>query len=191
LERLSSYRTTITAVLVALILVGGVLLWLNRPVAAPITVHDEVSPTAVSAGSQVIKVYVSGAVSSPGVYTLQTGDRVEDALRAAGGPGPGADLSRINLAKTLTDEMQVNVPAQGGDGAVSASTEPAQQSGPVNVNTAGAEELDSLPGIGQEYAKRIIQYREENGPFRSIEELKNVPGIGDKRFEQIKSLVSV
>lgn len=193
---LERYRVSITAVLIALILVGGFVFYLKRPEAAPIAVADNALATATATSNGIIKVYVSGAVASPGVYTLEGGDRVEDAIKAAGGPSSNADLSRVNLAKRITDEQQVNVPVIGStpapagtalSGAVDTAKEP---SGPVNINTANEQELQTLPGIGQVFSQRIIQYREANGPFKSIEDIKKVEGIGDGRFQQIKDLIT-
>lgn len=192
---LERYRNLITAVLIALILVGGFVFYLKRPQPLPITVQDN-SSTATAALDSTIKVYVSGAVLSPGVYTLKSGDRVEDAIEAAGGPSSAADLGRVNLAKRIADEQQVSVPAIGSaalpastalPGAAGASEE---TSGPIDINAASAQELESLPGIGPVYAQQIIRYRDENGPFKTIEDIKKVEGIGDSRFQQIKDLIT-
>ncbi len=129
------------------------------------------------AGSIVVDV--KGNVVSPGVYTLPAGSRVQDAITAAGGFCNEEDGLQINLAKKLTDgEMILVGPVE-------------QQSNLININTAGAEELDSLPGIGEVLSQRILQYREEYGSFYTIEDLKNVQGIGNSVFDKLKDLITV
>ena len=137
-----------------------------------------------------LKVYVSGAVSSPGVYVLREGDRLEDAVAAASGATQGAQLPCINLALRVQDEAQVHVPGAeepcqpSSDGAI-------QDDARVDLNTATAEELKSLPGIGDVKAGDIIAYRESNGPFSSAEQIIEVRGIGEKTYESIRDLVRV
>lgn len=142
-----------------------------------------------------IRVYICGAVFKPGVYTLLEGDRVDTLLNMAGGATGEADLSAINLAERLQDEQYVWVPAKGEEGptqstpvTVGSST---KSQGLVNINTASAEELDSLPGIGPAIALRIISYREEKGKFTSIEQIKEVSGIGDSKYQDIKDRICV
>ena len=145
------------------------------------------SPTA-----SPVRVYVSGAVIAPGVYTLPPGSIAQDALDLAGGPAEGADLSAINLALPLSSGQQVNVP-QIGDETVQKNTPTAAptMSGPVNVNTASAAELETLPGIGPIFAERIIQYRQEHGPFRTVDALLLVHGIGPATLERIRELIAL
>ncbi|MPN48493.1 ComE operon protein 1 [bioreactor metagenome] len=119
-----------------------------------------------------------------------------EALSYVGGALAGADLDAVNLSKKLMDEEKVYIPKIGEtiQGAVSESSSGQAGSlnaGKININTAEASELDSLPGIGEAYAKRIIEYRKANGPFKSIEDIKNVTGIGEKRYEAIKDLIMV
>ncbi|MBC7341719.1 MAG: ComEA family DNA-binding protein [Clostridia bacterium] len=155
-----------------------------------------------------LAVHVVGAVSKPGVYRLAAGARVEEAVKMAG-PLPEADLNRLNLAAPLIDGQQVIVPKAGeslasngispgapGNAGSAAGPSPAgagasPASGKVNINTASAQELDKLPGIGPTLAQRIVDYRSQHGPFRSPEDIKNVSGIGDSRYDQIKDLISV
>jgi competence protein ComEA len=137
-------------------------------------------------------VYVSGAVHQPDVYELPAGCIVKDAVEAAGGPTDSADLDGVNLAVELRDQQQVYVPRRGetvpmlpssaGVGAVS---------GPVNINIAIAAELETLPGIGPKTADAIVEYREANGPFQTIEDIMDVPGIGEGTFEKIKDGITV
>ncbi len=151
-------------------------------------------PSTEPSGAPVV-VYVAGAVRSPGVYEFPEGSRVIDALERAGGPAPGADFDALNLAQPLTDGSKLYVPregeappaaAAGGSGGSSAG------GGKVNLNTASVSELDAgLPGVGPVLAQRIVDYRTEKGPFRDVRDLLKVDGIGQKRFESLKDLVTV
>jgi competence protein ComEA len=143
--------------------------------------------------SEQVAVHVAGRVRHPGLARLPAGSRVQDAIRAAGGPTPGADLDAINLARKLTDGEQVRVPGPGDpapppppDGA----SGPATPSAPLDLNTATVEQLDTLPGVGEVTAGRIVAYRSAH-PFTTVDELLEVPGIGQRRFEQLKDLVTV
>lgn len=143
--------------------------------------------------TKVLFIHVAGTVKSPGVYKLKEGSRVFDAINAAGGYALNADLNALNLATPLTDGERVYVPALGEvpqqasslPGRVSSSTSK------ININTADAQQLESLPGIGPVFAQRIIDYRTSQGRFSNIEDIKNVSGIGKKRFEQLKDLITV
>jgi competence protein ComEA len=141
-------------------------------------------------------VHVAGAVRSPGVYRLRDGERVQDAVRRAGGPRAGADLNAINLAAKVADGQQVVVPRRGaagaavvaGDGA-GAGAGPAAP--PVSLNTATAEQLDTLDGVGPATAAKILDYRRQHGGFKSIDDLGEVPGIGPKRLAALRSKVQL
>ena len=137
-----------------------------------------------TASPKLLYVYVCGAVQSPGVYSLPEGARAVDALEAAGGFGPEADQSAVNLAALLTDGMQITVPKIGEDTAETGG-------GKINLNTADAAALETLPGIGPAKAKAVIDYREKNGPFRDCSELTGVPGIGEALYKQIEDRVTV
>lgn len=160
-------------------------------------------PAAVTLGikedrtSARLKVHVVGAVAHPGLYEIEPGSRVADALEKAGGATPAADLNQINLAAKLADGQQLVVPEAGaagvaagaggaGSGAGGGSGAPAVNQ-PVNINTATAEQLTALDGVGPKTAQKIIEYREANGGFKSVEELLEVPGIGPAKFEQIRN----
>jgi competence protein ComEA len=142
-------------------------------------------------------VHVVGAVRRPGVYRLAAGRRVQDAIRRAGGARPGADLQAINLAAKLTDAQQVVVPRRGAAptagaaGAATASGTGAPASGPVNLNAATAEQLDTLDGVGPATAQKILEYRRQHGGFRSVDELAQISGIGPKRLEALRGQVTV
>ena len=146
---------------------------------------------ATSRGAEVV-VHVAGAVVTPGVYRLSDGARTIDAISAAGGARGDADLARVNLAARLSDGLRVYVPVIGETAApiVDGSSD-AAASGPVNLNAATADQLDALPGVGPATATAIIAYRRDHGPFASIEELLEVPGIGPSKLAQIRSLIVV
>src|SRR5262245_31452643 len=156
----------------------------------------------------VIAVDVVGRVQHPGLVHLPPGSRVLDAIEAAGGTAPGAELEAVNLARKVVDGEQIRIPrhgetlaapaAGGGTGSGGAPGAPSQPGGagagqpgvPLDLNTATAEQLDTLPGIGEVTANQIISYRTAH-PFRSVDDLRQVPGIGDRRFELLKDLVTV
>lgn len=148
-----------------------------------------------------IVVYVAGAVNRPGVVQLAEGARAKDAVDACGGFLPTADTNGVNLAQKLKDGMQVTVPekspqgtavqgAAAADGAQTRTAKPLPD-GMVNINTADEKELDKLPGIGPAMAKRIVEYRTENGAFQAPEEIKRVKGIGDAKYEKMKDKIAL
>lgn len=156
---------------------------------------DTVPALQADAEEEAIKVDVTGAVASPGVVELDPDARVIDAIEAAGGQTAEADLSSINRAAKLLDGEKVHVPRVGevppdatdtGGGDSEAAT-----SALVNINTAGLDELDELPGVGPSTAQAIIDEREQGGPFTSIEDIMRVSGIGEKKFEKLKSSIRI
>jgi competence protein ComEA len=157
------------------------------------TAVDVVAPSTSLATS--IVVYVAGEVVAPGIYTLASTARVNDAVQAAGGPRATADLDLVNLAAILHDGQRVYVPAVGElvppliEVAPGATDTPAP--GPVNVNSATAEQLDVLPGVGPATAAAIVAHRQQHGPFQSIEQLGDVRGIGPAKLDALRGLVTV
>ena len=137
-----------------------------------------------------IFVDVTGAVNSPGVYTLTGKSRVIDAIKAAGDSSPGADLSTINLARVLSDGEQIYVDSTVVNSA-GVRVSKAVHTGPININRATARQLDALDGIGPVIAQRIVDYRKINGSFLVIEDLQKVSGIGAAKFAQIKAKVRI
>jgi len=139
-------------------------------------------------------VHLVGAVANPGLYELREGDRVVDAVAAAGGFTPDADQARLNLAGPVSDGEQVFVPRVGealpvarGSGAPAVG----EPSSPVNLNTADEAALDALPGVGPATAKNILDWREANGRFTAVEDLLSVTGIGEKTLAELRDLVTV
>jgi competence protein ComEA len=159
------------------------------------------SPDAVGENSAsppaLVTVHVAGHVFSPGVYRFSPGVRVVDAVRAAGGATQDADLNAINLAGPLDDGQQIYVPAFGertpGSAASGSAGETAGPSPqlPINLNRATTEELDILPGIGPTTASAIVVFREQNGPFATVEGLLEVPGIGPAKLAALVGLITV
>lgn len=153
------------------------------------TIVLEVEPVANVAS---IRVYVGGAVASPGLYTLQRGSRVADAIFAAGGTTTDADTTGLGMAAPLRDADQIIVPTrsapvpEGGTQATAATSNAA-----LNINRASATELEALPGIGPTIASRVVEYRQRNGFFRSVDELEIIQGISPRMVEEIRSLITV
>ena len=159
----------------------------SSAVVQPSPAASDAEPDA--AGGPVIYVHILGQVRHPGLYALQDGARGVDIVAAAGGFTEKADPAGINLARFLTDGEQIVVPAKGevipsGVGGPAAG-------GKVNLNTADAAALDTLPRIGPALAQRILAWRDKNGPFASVEDLLDVPGIGDSTLEGMRDLVTV
>ncbi|MFJ8928331.1 helix-hairpin-helix domain-containing protein [Streptomyces sp. NPDC102364] len=146
----------------------------------------------VASGATGVVVDISGKVRRPGIQRLPAGARVADALRAAGGLRPGTDTEGLNRARLLVDGEQVVVGAPAAAVAAAPSGGPAGASapaGPIGLNTATLEQLDTLPGVGPVLAQHIVDYRTEHGGFRSVDELREVNGIGDRRFEDLQNAV--
>lgn len=186
-------REQIMLVLLAVLIlaIGGVVFW---PKTAPDSVETP-PPAAVEQNKEPVKhqnivVYVSGAVKNPGVVSMAHGTRVVDAVKLLGGPTETANMQSVNLAAPLVDGQQIHVPdreetAAGGGTAGTAGR------GKININTADAAALDTLPGIGPSTAQKIIDYRKNKGPFSSLEDIKSVPGIGESKYQNLKEYITL
>jgi competence protein ComEA len=174
--------------LLAVVLLGARYLRHDKPpAAAPIHVAEP----GRGASSRLI-VHVAGAVRRPGVYRLAPGSRVFDAVRRAGGARRRADLAALNLAAKVEDGRQVLVPRRGAVPAAAGGSAAAPAEGqPLDLNTASAEQLDQLDGIGPGMAAAILKYRDQHGGFGSVDELGEVPGIGEKRLASLREQVRV
>ncbi|MGP4061644.1 helix-hairpin-helix domain-containing protein [Halobacillus sp. H74] len=179
--------------ILAIILIAGVI-YLQTPRSETSKVVNQQSDFHKAENEvkdpEIMKVDVKGEVVRPGVYSVQSGTRVDDVIKEAGGLTSKADASSVNLAQKLQDEMVIHVTSliMNGEGSPSqidvASTK-------ISINRATADEIESLNGIGPSKAAAIVQYREENGPFSSVEDLVEVPGIGEKTVEAFKDKIRV
>ncbi len=149
------------------------------------------APPRAPALPPTIVVHVAGEVGEPGLYTLPRGARVHDAVQAAGGLAPTADQDAVNLAAQLEDGQRVVIPGRASPTPPTASPATGPPAGAIDLNTATPEQLAELPGIGPELAARIVRYRVQHGPFRSVDALEAVPGIGPKRLAQVRPHVTV
>lgn len=204
--RFSAIEIGVLAVLALLVIGGASLAWVrSRPIAlsqgpaAPFAVIEPSASTTSTAAlpTGTIIVHVVGAVRNPGVYELPAGARGIDAVRAAGGLGPHADPLAINLAALLTDGAQLIVPRtassdpSSGGAAPPAAESDASGVDKININTADQGQLESLPGIGPSLAQRIIEHRDTNGPFGSIQDLLDVSGIGERTLANLEPFITV
>ncbi|TDC35415.1 ComEA family DNA-binding protein [Micromonospora sp. 15K316] len=194
----------LAAVAVLVVLGAGFWAWRSRPQAEPIPptaagatvpAAEEVAEPAESPNAELV-VAVAGKVRRPGLVRLPAGARLADAVEAAGGALPGVDVSLLNPARKVADGELIVVGVTPPPGAVGQPAAPAAGAAPVtgapvNLNTATLAELDALPGVGPVLAQRILAHREQHGGFKSVDDLRQVDGIGDARYEQLKELVTV
>jgi competence protein ComEA len=195
--------TAVGAAAVVAVLVAGCWVLVNRPHSASLgpapsaarTEAPSQSPASSAASASatksasVVVVDVVGKVANPGVYRLPVGARVGDAVQAAGGALPGVDLATVNLAQILSDGQQIAVAVAGAPAAAADSA--GSNAGPVNLNTATAAQLDALPGVGPVLAQHIIDWRTAHGSFTSLDQLREVSGIGEAKFADLRPLVTV
>ena len=139
--------------------------------------------------NEEITIHIIGEVKYPGIVILKSGQRIVDAIEAAGGETEEADLNKLNLAQLLNDGDKIYVPNKADE--IEDYKDTTGKSSTVNLNTATLEELTSLPGIGESTAQKIIDYRKQNGKFKTVEDLKNVSGIGESKFDNIKDKITV
>ena len=191
------------------IMIIGVGMYIYKSNSDPITIEDnresiemqETEDKNEKTAENVIIVHVAGAVKKPGIVKLKEGSRVEDAVNEAGGLEDNADISNINLAYILEDGIKIKIPTLDekelsdnsyiiediGDKVENSKSKKDK----ININTASESELETLEGIGASLAEKIVEYREKNGKFKNIEDIKNVTGIGDSKFEVIKNKINV
>ena len=184
----------LAGVLLVVLFLGGRLLSHGGHAAAVPAPIVPASPATTTTSTRVV-VDVVGAVRRPGLYRLGQGDRVADAVARAGGATRKADLSLVNLASLVSDGEQIVVPRRGAavgaaGGAATGSGAGGAPTGPVHLNSATAEQLDALPGVGPVTAQKILDYRQKHGAFSSVDELDAVPGIGPARLDELRDLVA-
>ena len=217
IEKIKEYKLFLALTAIGLLL-GGYFLF-HRPQGSTSTIPDlyqtsrstsskektsasssrEEKPAAsVSDAPEIITVDVKGAVKQPGVYELRSDSRVHDAIHKAGGMTAEANSQSVNLAQKLSDEAVIyvakegeDVPALGSSESSATSSASAEKTGKVHLNRATETELQTVSGIGQKRAQDIIAYRDANGPFRSVDDLKNVSGIGEKTLEKLRDAFTV
>ncbi len=197
IDQLRQYRPYFLMFALNLAVLIGVIYLLRRPEPRVITVSTPLP--RVTPIEEPIQVQVKGAINQPGVYKINSGSRVSDLLDAAGGARPDADLDQLNLARKLQDGEEIILATRATLVESPASVTPGFAGPPatdipggsININTATVERLDTLPHIGTVLAQRIVDYRVQNGPFKKIEDIKNVKGIGDAMFDDIKALITV
>ena len=189
-------RSMLILLLLGIAAAGGLMYGYSEQEAAVKLSAGESQSTEVPAHE--ITVYVTGAVNHPGVVTLKDGARVGDAVNSCGGVLPTGDAERINMAQLLKDGQKVQVPekASSSRSAGADKSKPSHGGQPaegelININTADAKTLDSLPGVGPSTAQKIIDYRETEGAFQDIADLKKIKGIGEVKFGKLKDKVCI
>jgi competence protein ComEA len=180
---MKKYLDILIGALIGLLCTGVLWLVVGQPRGEPVALEPAPTP-------RPMVVYVTGAVPRPGLYTLPQDSRIQDAVDAAGGFLADADQESLNLAEKLEDGQHLDIPFGVGEAVVPGA---AEESTPtlVNINIASAEELDSLPGIGPTTAQKIVDYRDQNGPFEKIDDIMDVAGVGPATFEEIRDLITV
>ncbi len=194
------------SIVILITLFVGIYLMVNKEPRVDTTMWEETSLTTTAEvatdatkerAETMIYVDIKGAVKVPGIYQLKNQQRIWDALALAGGVSEEADTAQVNYAQKVKDQMIIYVPKKGESVAQSLETlqesTPAQQNQEekINLNTATEAELQTISGIGAKKAQEIIRFRDEQGPFKTVEELKNVPGIGEKTVERLKDMLTV
>lgn len=194
------------SIVILITLLVGIYLMVNKEPRVDTTMWEETSLTTTAEvatdatkerAETMIYVDIKGAVKVPGIYQLKNQQRIWDALDLAGGVSEEADTVQVNYAQKVKDQMIIYVPKKGES--VAQSLETLQESAPaqqnqeekINLNTATEAELQTISGIGAKKAQEIIRFRDEQGPFKTVEELKNVPGIGEKTVERLKDMLTV
>jgi competence protein ComEA len=177
-------------VFVAVVVVGGAVLagvWYGSRPAQPPWLQPPGDVVGGATAPSLITVHVAGAVAEPGLVSIPAGSRIADAVAAAGGAVPGANLGALNLAAPVEDADRVEVPLAGATGATGATG--GSDSG-IDLNRADATQLETLPGVGPVLAARIVEYRDAHGPFASVEDLLDVPGIGEAKLAALRDAVA-
>lgn len=200
-----SLKMKIILVIAGVIVVGTIGLYIYSTTKSDYNIDEEIENSEELTGaedtegntvSEKIMVHITGEVKEQGVVVLENGARIVDAIEAAGGETEEADLSKLNLAYILNDGEKIYVPSKNDEEenveyVTTSNGETETASKKININTAGAQELTELPGVGESTANKIIAYRKENGKFETIEDLKNVPGIGNSKFDNLKEMITV
>lgn len=214
LDNLNSKQKKIVVIVGIIVVIGIIYFIYNKNENKDIEIDEEILIENNKTEDEInneetneIVIHITGEVNNPGIIKLKEGSRIEDAIEKAGGLTENADISNVNLAYILDDGIKIKIPSsldnkdmeddeiiteENGENIIeNIASSSSVNSSKININKATEEELKNLPGIGLELAARVVKYRTENGKFSNIEEIKNVSGIGDSKFEKIKELISV
>ena len=211
LENLSQKQKIVIFALAGIVIIGMLyFIYSKNQINDNINLENDIliSNTATTESTEdIVVIHITGSVKNPGIVRLKEGSRVEDAIEEAGGLTENADITKVNLAYILEDGIKIRIPSVSdeeiGDGDIledgigeniiveENKTSDTKNNLNVNINKAGKEELQTLPGIGASLAERIVEYRNQNGKFASKEDIKNVNGIGESKFENIKEFITV
>ena len=211
LEFFKQKKKVITIVF-AIILLGGYYIYsinndftIEEEQEILVSENDTTESKENTEDEEMIAIHITGSVNTPGVVRVKEGSRIEDVIEAAGGLTEDADITNVNLAYMVNDGIKIRIPSinddfddeddyileDNGSGVIISDDSSSSSSFKVNINTATQTELETLSGIGPSLAAKIIEYRESNGKFTSIEDIKNVSGIGDSKYESIKDYIEV
>ncbi len=215
LENLSQKQKIIVTVIAIAVLIGIISFIYNKNQTKDDTIlENDILITNTSTNNNLVEnesakdlvvVHITGSVKNPGIVKLSEGSRIEDAIQAAGGLTENADISKVNLAYVLDDGIKIKIPSitdddigdeeiineESGENIIENDTTSSKNNKSININKATETELETLPGIGASLASRIVEYRKQNGNFSSIEDIKNVSGIGDSKYLNIKDFITV
>ena len=215
LENLSQKQKIIVTVIAIAVLIGIISFIYNKNQTKDDTIlENDILITNTSTNNNLVEnesakdlvvVHITGSVKNPGIVKLSEGSRIEDAIQAAGGLTENADISKVNLAYVLDDGIKIKIPSitdddigdeeiineESGENIIENDTTSPKNNKSININKATETELETLPGIGASLASRIVEYRKQNGNFSSIEDIKNVSGIGDSKYLNIKDFITV
>ena len=215
LENLSQKQKIIVTVIAIAVLIGIISFIYNKNQTKDDTIlENDILITNTSTNNNLVEnesakdlvvVHITGSVKNPGIVKLSESSRIEDAIQAAGGLTENADISKVNLAYVLDDGIKIKIPSitdddigdeeiineESGENIIENDTTSSKNNKSININKATETELETLPGIGASLASRIVEYRKQNGNFSSIEDIKNVSGIGDSKYLNIKDFITV
>ena len=213
LDNLTKKQKIIVIAIAGIVAIGIMYFIYNRnQVKEDINIENEILVNSVitnenNTNDDIVVIHITGSVKNPGIVKLKEGSRIEDAIEAAGGLTENADITKVNLAYVVEDGTKIKIPSaseedigdediidsKSGDNIIiEENAVPSNNSTQtININKATEKEFETLPGIGPSLASKIIEYRNQNGKFESIEDIKNVNGIGDNKYEKIKDLITV
>lgn len=212
LDNLTKKQKIIVIAIAGIVVIGIMYFIYNKnQVKEDINIENEILVNNVitnenNTNDDIVIIHITGSVKNPGIVKLKEGSRIEDAIESAGGLTENADITKVNLAYVVEDGIKIKIPSsseedigdediidsKSGDNIIiEENTVPSNNSTQtININKATEKEFETLPGIGPSLASKIIEYRNQNGKFESIEDIKNVNGIGDNKYEKIKDLIT-